>query len=167
MPQRIQRKRTKYNAERIRAWNKSETRPRAKCHPLKPHRARGLCNACYDRWLYANSPAHKAQRRRSAIEWGNKNPERKSLSSSTTRIKRRYGLSLEQVERMRVAQGGACLICKATKKLAIDHCHETGRVRGMLCLACNRALGFFERFRKETEKPWVEAADRYLEQPCQ
>lgn len=80
------------------------------------------------------------------------------------RIKRRYGLSLDEVAAMREAQGGACKICKATdKKLAIDHCHETGRVRGLLCLSCNRCLGFFERFRKASERAWVAAAIKYLE----
>lgn len=168
MPERIQRKRTAvYNAERNKVWRNSAGRPRAKCHPEKFHRAKGMCDACYNRWLYANSSSHKAQRRNSATNWSNKNPERKKHSNNVARIKLRYGLSLKEMEAMRVAQGGACLICKSTsKELAIDHCHETGRVRGLLCSPCNRTLGFFERFQKPTEAQWVAAAIAYLVPPC-
>ena len=167
MAERIQRKRTKYSSERSRAWRASTTRPRAKCHPEKPHRARGLCETCYGRWLYSSSQTHRAQRRASAENWGSRHPERKKRSNSAARIKRRYGLTTEQVEAMRATQDGACAICEAKpERLSIDHCHETGRVRGLLCAPCNRALGFFERFQKSSEAKWIATALRYLEGKC-
>lgn len=61
---------------------------------------------------------------------------------------RRYGLTLEQVEKMLTDQSGNCKICKTVlkggKKQAIDHNHATGVVRGLLCTACNTALGKFK-----------------------
>jgi Recombination endonuclease VII len=56
---------------------------------------------------------------------------------------RRYGLTLAQYRALQARQGNACAICrKVTRALCIDHCHVTGRVRGLLCLKCNSALGF-------------------------
>jgi hypothetical protein len=41
-------------------------------------------------------------------------------------------------------QDGKCLICKEREAVAIDHCHTTGKVRGLLCLGCNTFLGHIE-----------------------
>lgn len=66
-------------------------------------------------------------------------------------IKRKYNLSLEEVTALWTAQGNKCAICKIEKEkvstnngLHIDHCHTTGKVRGLLCGNCNRGLGMFE-----------------------
>jgi hypothetical protein len=55
-----------------------------------------------------------------------------------------YGISLEQYEAMVARQGGLCAICKEKpeKSLCVDHCHTSGRVRGLLCNNCNCMLGF-------------------------
>ena len=55
-------------------------------------------------------------------------------------LKRTYGLTHEEVEAMQGA-GGRCAVCKTNKATAVDHDHETGRVRGILCSPCNMALG--------------------------
>lgn len=55
----------------------------------------------------------------------------------------RYGVSAEQVEAMIAAQGGACAICGRPDPEHVDHCHETGLVRGVLCFNCNGGLGQF------------------------
>lgn len=58
--------------------------------------------------------------------------------------RRRFGVTLKQVEGIVEAQGGACAICKrppGVEKLNHDHDHRTGQLRGMLCGPCNRALG--------------------------
>ena len=57
---------------------------------------------------------------------------------------RRYGLSLADYRALEKRQGHACAICRTvTRVLCIDHCHVTGRVRGLLCRSCNSALGFY------------------------
>lgn len=56
----------------------------------------------------------------------------------------RYGVTPQQYAEMFEQQGGACAICRrppGKRALAIDHCHGTGRVRGLLCVNCNAILG--------------------------
>lgn len=45
---------------------------------------------------------------------------------------------------MRKEQADRCLICKEEVPLFIDHCHRTGKVRGLLCQSCNSGLGMFK-----------------------
>ena len=59
---------------------------------------------------------------------------------------REYGITLEQYQQMLIDQKESCRICGVhqetqTKRLFVDHCHETGKVRGLLCYACNTLLG--------------------------
>jgi len=57
-----------------------------------------------------------------------------------------YGLTEQAYAEMLNQQGGTCAICKVEpggKRLAIDHCHESGKVRGLLCQECNHGLGKF------------------------
>lgn len=61
-------------------------------------------------------------------------------------LKHEYGITVEQYEAILEAQGGVCAICGRTrgdKMLAVDHDHDTGEVRGLLCVRCNTALGTF------------------------
>ena len=71
------------------------------------------------------------------------------------KLKRVYGLTLSDYNRMVKKQKGACKICRIVptnrpRKLVIDHNHITGKVRGLLCIRCNLSLHviedrFFER----------------------
>lgn len=61
-------------------------------------------------------------------------------------LKYRYGITPEQYDEMLEAQEGVCAICKEAptqQRLAVDHDHKTGEVRGLLCFSCNTALGHF------------------------
>lgn len=56
---------------------------------------------------------------------------------------RKYGVTLARYQELFDAQGGKCAICGKvqSRALDVDHCHKTGRVRGLLCTSCNRMIG--------------------------
>lgn len=62
-------------------------------------------------------------------------------------ILKTYGITSEQYEALYEAQGGCCFICQRatgkTRRLAVDHDHKTGYVRGLLCKPCNSVLAHF------------------------
>lgn len=70
-----------------------------------------------------------------------------NISSREYALRRKYGITQDDVDRMVRAQGGRCAICRKRKKLHVDHCHRTGKVRGMLCGTCNRAIGMLSTVR--------------------
>lgn len=64
-------------------------------------------------------------------------------------IKRKYGITSEQYFILLEKQGGVCAICEQpekykNKKLAVDHCHKTKKIRGLLCFRCNATIGQFK-----------------------
>jgi Autographiviridae endonuclease VII len=76
----------------------------------------------------------------------NRNPEKAKAADDNSRLKRVYGIDLNQYNQMFAIQEGKCLGCKRHQselkfKLAVDHCHESGAIRGLLCISCNAALG--------------------------
>jgi hypothetical protein len=83
------------------------------------------------RRYYANHPEHRERRRQ-----GNQRAQ----------FKRKYGITVDEFERMKAQQGGVCAICgngphERRVDLSVDHCHATGVVRGLLCDQCNTGLG--------------------------
>lgn len=72
----------------------------------------------------------------------------KGLSREDQRLQRLYGVTMDYYNQKLEEQGGVCVICKISpdsekKRFHIDHCHTTGKVRGILCSNCNTALGSF------------------------
>jgi len=66
------------------------------------------------------------------------------------KLRKKYGITIEQYDCMFAKQNGLCAVCKQPetakqkgkiRALAVDHCHSTGMVRGLLCKTCNTALG--------------------------
>lgn len=140
---------TCYNREYFRKTHKGDdTKPYAQvatCHPDRPHIARGLCRECYDELPFRkeyNEKYSAANRRRDLL-------------------KHRYGLTLEQFDELNTKQGGVCAICHQPPRgkmtnLSVDHNHTTGEIRGLLCVTCNRAVGYLDN------ADWLSKATKYL-----
>lgn len=84
-----------------------------------------------------------------SLACANKRPTAKAVKRRTV-LKTQYGMTPERYDAMLEAQGGVCAICGSAeirgygKRLAIDHCHDSKRVRGILCGKCNRGIGCFD-----------------------
>lgn len=105
----------------------------------KPAKVRGYCNSHYNKWRWSTgyrAPSAQAD----------------SKSRFAGKLKYRYGITIDDYERMLAEQGGGCAICERhpaeagnpehwTDVLCVDHCHDTGKVRGLLCNDCNLAIG--------------------------
>ncbi len=89
-------------------------------------------------------------------QWKKDNPEKFKAHARKALLKK-YGLSIEQFDELLVSQNNACKLCKklrlpTEREWQVDHCHDTGRVRGILCYNCNVGLGHF------TDSPTLLAA---------
>ena len=58
--------------------------------------------------------------------------------------RRKYGITVEQFDEMYEKQGGKCFICEKEEATHVDHCHDSGDVRALLCNGCNSAIGLFK-----------------------
>ena len=97
----------------------------------------------------ARYAADGARKREQAKRWHHENRSR-SLESKRRWKLSIYGLTPDDYAHMLEQQGGACAICrapanrnKAQRDFAVDHCHETRLVRGLLCHHCNVGIGHF------------------------
>lgn len=121
------------------------------------HRQRRMAE---QRWRYANDPEYREKAKKASREhgrkyaaeklaynrmWNAENPHRKAENH----LKNAYGLTRTQYEKMFSDQGRKCAVCKTDNPKNtfnpwhVDHCHRTGKVRGILCNRCNTGLGFF------------------------
>jgi hypothetical protein len=121
---------------------------------------RGECIRCNLAVQAARNRANPEANRRRVREWQRENPQRvaawqaeyralgkKSISDRKSHLKRKYSLTIDDYDEMLAKQGGGCAICGRPPRpdisLHVDHDHETGRIRGLLCFRCNNALGDF------------------------
>jgi hypothetical protein len=70
-----------------------------------------------------------------------RNKEKVDQKQKASSLKRRYGLTVDDIENMVLEQEGCCAICQRCVKLGVDHHHDSGKVRGLLCNHCNSYLG--------------------------
>lgn len=81
--------------------------------------------------------------------WREANADRFKRRRLSAHYTRKYGITIEQYEQRLAEQGGVCAVCGEPPGpgerggLHVDHCHDTGRVRGLLCMPCNQGLGQF------------------------
>lgn len=102
------------------------------------------CKPCSNEQSREYGKANREKRNARLREWRRQNPEAARAKDLRARYKRKYGLTPEEVDSMKAAQDGRCLICGVSGDLFVDHCHDTGRVRGALCPSCNTFLGRVE-----------------------
>ncbi len=107
------------------------------------------------RWLCPAASKRGRKRLRENPEYAKKERRRDTL--------RAKGISPTEYRAMLEAQGGTCALCPSTtadasgNHLHVDHDHETGRVRGLLCTRCNYAL-----VSADTYPGWLKQAEKYL-----
>lgn len=124
----------------------------------RPARARGLCKTHYDQRIRGSElspigsmvgkhPRLGSGRRCTAIGC-----EREATIATSyclehakedRRMRHFYGIGWAEHDELCVAQNWLCAICGSPRSLHVDHDHQSGQVRGMLCGACNRAIGLF------------------------
>lgn len=66
----------------------------------------------------------------------------------SAQLKCTYGITLEDYDKLFEQQRGVCMICsqpQLNRRLCVDHCHTTGKIRGLLCGSCNLTLGILEK----------------------
>mgnify|MGYP001264807357 CR=1 FL=1 len=101
---------------------------------------------------YQRSLRYKTAKRIQAIAAYRANPTIRSQRKGKD-LSRKYGITAEEYARMEKMQNGVCAICGkpetirhqngAVCQLSVDHDHDTGRIRGLLCKKCNQGLGYF------------------------
>jgi hypothetical protein len=86
----------------------------------------------------------------------NKNSHKHVDKRREDRLKNNYNLTVLEYESILKSQNDCCKICKKHKSkwkrnLSVDHCHKTGKIRGILCTKCNTSLAWFELFNEEAK----------------
>ena len=104
----------------------------------------GNCKPCNDLKSASYYSKNSDRLKRLAKEYKQAHPE----CNRKWELKNKYGMSIEEYDRLLEAQGGRCFLCLVEKcqsgrRFAVDHCHKTNKIRGLLCLHCNKALGLF------------------------
>lgn len=138
------------------------------CHPEREHMAHGQCRPCYgvdwrnrnrghvatyDRSYQQAHPELRPRKVRQAQASYGRNRPAVLDRTRAWKLTRVYNLTVEEYDALLAAQGGTCAICRqpetATdrrgriRRMSIDHDHETGELRGLLCQRCNTGLGMF------------------------
>ena len=141
------------------------------CHqtyPIKegfyrdPRGADGHLSRC-KRCIIAYQKEHASRDREKYLRQKRAEAKRNHRPRRNRLLVKLYGITLAQYEAMEEKQGGACAIClgpqvgRRSKYLCVDHCHDTGKVRGLLCDKCNKGIGLLNH-----DQDTLIAAMRYL-----
>lgn len=93
--------------------------------------------------------------------WADSNPEHRREITRRYQLKYKYGIDEEYYQLLLKSQNFTCAICHTDtetgkwKRFCVDHCHLTGKVRGLLCNECNRGMGLL----KDSEEILLKAAE--------
>lgn len=141
------------------------------CHPDRVAHGGGLCASCYSQAYRKTRPEWNKEMERRHRE---RHPDRRSATfkryrdkqlrlnprwDSDRNLKSIYGIDRPTFDALAAEQDGHCSICGVRpERLSVDHDHETGLFRGLLCSACNAALGLFN-----DDRDALRAAIAYLD----
>ncbi len=96
-------------------------------------------------------------------EWRQRNMEKVRFKDRVNHYKRTYGLQHALAEELANDRVDVCAICNKHRKMTVDHDHQTGAVRGLICARCNNILGH-----AHDDVSVLESAIKYLKgKPCQ
>lgn len=114
------------------------------CFYSNPGQKTGYSSVCKK----CHSKAGKEYRKRPEVIKKNKKKSKEWYENNKEKIKdwelqNKYGITIEQYNIMIKSQDNKCIICEKEDKLFVDHNHDTGKVRGLLCHFCNAGLGCF------------------------
>lgn len=106
-----------------------------------------ICKVCKTAATYEWRKNNKKSYNNGAKSWRANNPDKQHANE----IKRHYGLDIADYNKMLLIQNSECAICRKPHdpsvkrgRLYVDHCHITGKIRGLLCGGCNSGIGYFE-----------------------
>lgn len=103
------------------------------------------CRVCAVETVMQSRQKDPTSHRESSKRWKQENPEQ----AHDMHLRRTYGVEYGTYAAMLEKQGGKCAVCEAaepggnSKNFHMDHCHDTGKVRGLLCTSCNNGIGRF------------------------
>jgi hypothetical protein len=141
----------KRTAEQIALDIKNQQKQCCVCKTVKPFSEFYNYKNKNDNKSYRCKPCDDDARKK----WKKNNPEKAHLSQRERNLKHRFGVDLDWYQTQLKKQNYCCAICKVKENnvikgnradisFAVDHCHKTGKIRGLLCNQCNRALGLFK-----------------------
>jgi hypothetical protein len=108
------------------------------------------CKACMSDYQREWNKRNNKKKRFLTASWKARNPKRTKEFARGTHLKSHYGITNAQYEQLLEDQNHVCKICKqpettkAQRRLHVDHDHNSGIVRGILCHGCNTGLGAFK-----------------------
>lgn len=127
-------------------------------------RCKACCSADTKAARAAAGPAERDRRAALQRDWRRRNQSKRRAYERHRGWRRHFGLTPEDYDALLQVQGGHCAICPYVpaegEVLPVDHDHETGAVRGLLCADCNNGLG---RFRDDPVR--LQQAISYLHEP--
>lgn len=151
--------------EQRKARNRAYQRRYEERHPERRKASKAAWMAKHrDEWIAKRregTAARAAQAKASKAKWEKANPDKVYVQRLRQRIKAQlralsrelrlnYRVSFDEYMAIWEMQGGVCAICRSeqtvgrSKRLAVDHDHATGKLRALLCVKCNSAIGYFD-----------------------
>jgi hypothetical protein len=132
-------------SEKLKLWRKANPEKVREANKRSYLKHRGKLLEYQEKYRQANRERLAAEQRARRKRWTPEQRERARQYKRAYQLQKRYGITVEQYDELLAAQGGKCAICQTTRRgtynvLDVDHCHQTGKVRGLLCTSCNSAI---------------------------